>query len=111
MATWNELTPEQREIYTAFEHNLRAVHGQFDKLLAEFVEVDNMFTAQIQAILVDLDDNTIVPNTSGLAGSASLDSDAEMVPLVQDCQTALTTYNTVAKKNLRNKAAGVNAGN
>lgn len=109
MATWAGLTQEQRDSYLAFENQLRASQGTWHQLLNTFVELDNTYTAQIQAILVDLDDNTAVPNISGLAGAVDLDSDSEMVTLVTDLQALLTTYNTVAKKNLRNKAAGINA--
>jgi hypothetical protein len=62
--------------------------------------------AQIQAILVDLDNNTIVPNSSGLAGASSLDSDAEMVTIHSHFQGILTSYNTGPHQQLRAKAAG-----
>ncbi len=103
------LTQEETEIYYAFENQLRASQGQFHQLLNVFAELDNAYNAQILAILTKLPDNTIVPNRSGLAGSASLDSDAEMVTLVSHVQSALTTFNTTGHRNLRNKAAGINA--
>lgn len=109
MATWAELTQEQRDVYQASERELRAAMGQFHQLINTFVEIDNAYNAQISAILVALDDNTIVPNSSGLAGSAALDSDAEMVTLMSHVQGVLATFNTTGHKNLRNKAAGINA--
>lgn len=116
MATWAALTQEQRDVYQAFERDLRAAHGTFHRLLNTFTELDTMYNAQILAILTDLDDNTVVPNSSGLAGSASLDSDADMVTLVSHMQQLLTGtgidvsgYNTTGHRNLRNKAAGLNA--
>ena len=116
MATWAGLTQEQRDVYSTFERNLRAAMGVFHNLLLDFVELDNMYNAQITAILTDLDDNTIVPNSSGLSGSADLDSDSEMVELVTHMQELLTGtnidvagYNDSTKKQLRNKAAGINA--
>ena len=109
MSTWVELTQEQRDVYQAFERQLRASMGEFHQVLNKFVELDNTYNAQILAVLAELDDNTVVPNSSGLDGSASLDSDAEMVSLVAHLQSALTSYNTTGHKNLRNKAAGINA--
>lgn len=106
MATWAALTAEQRDVYSTFERDLRAAKGSFQRMLNVFETLDTTYTAQITGILVDLDNNTLVPNSSGLAGSASLDSDADMVALVTDFQTALTNHNTTTLKNLRDKAAG-----
>lgn len=106
MATWAELTQEQRDVYQNFERQLRAAHGEFQRVLNDFETLDVSYNAQILAILAALDDNTIVPNSSGLAGAASLDSDADMVTLVSHWQSVLTTLNTVGHKQLRDKAAG-----
>ena len=106
MATWANLTQEQRDVYLTFENELRGAMGQFQRLLNKFERLDVTYNAQISAILVDLDNNTIVPKSSGLDGAASLDSDAEMVAMVAHWQSALTTFNTTGHKNLRDKAAG-----
>ena len=106
MATWEELTPEQQNIYQTFEVDLRAAQGEFQRLLNKFTRLNTTYIAQIQAILVILDDNTIVPNASGFAGSAALDSDAEMVALVSDFQLSLSNNNGTTTRNLRDKAAG-----
>lgn len=106
MATWANLTQEQRDVYTTFERDLRAAHGALARLINTFNRLNTTYNAQILGILTDLDDNTIVPNTSGLAGAASLDSDAEMVALVSHWQSLLTTFDTVGHQNLRDKAAG-----
>ena len=107
MATWENLTAEQQDVYSTFERELRASHGAFQRLLNTFATLDVTYNAQILDILVDLDDNAIVPNSSGLSGSAALDSDAEMVVLRGHAASALTTFNTDTHKNLRDKAAGV----
>ncbi len=109
MATWAELTDEQRDIYTTFERNLRGVMGQFQRICNDFRILDNTYNAQVQGILTSLDDNTIVPNTSGLAGAASLDSDAEMVTLVSYLQGILTNYNTIPHQQIIDKASGQQA--
>ncbi len=107
MATWAELTQEQKNIYLVFENNLRAAMGGVQRIMNTMEALDTTYNAQILAILTDLDDNTIVPKNSGLAGAASLDSDSEMVTLVSHLQGMLTTYNTSGHKNLRDKAAGI----
>jgi hypothetical protein len=109
MATWENLTQEQRDIYQSFERELRAAMGALHAVCNDFVELNDSYNAQILAILADLDDNTVVPNTSGLAGSQGLDSDAEMVTLVSHLQSVLTNYNTSGHRQLRHKAAGINA--
>ena len=109
MATWAELSSEQQDVYQSFERSLRGAMASFHQVLNTFVELDNAYNAQITSILVDLDDNTVVPNSSGLSGAASLDSDSEMAALVSHMQSAVTTYNTTGHRNLRNKAAGINA--
>ena len=106
MATWENLTQEQRDIWQAWERDLRIAHGAFQRLLNKFDRLNTTYNAQILAILADLDDNTIVPNGTDLAGAASLDSDAETVSLVSHMQGALTSYNTTGHKNMRDKAAG-----
>ena len=106
MATWENLTQEQQTIYQAWERDLRASHGAFQRVLNTFARLDTTYNAQILGILVALDDNTIVPNSSGLEGAASLDSDAETVTLVSHMQNVMTTFNTVGHKHLRDKAAG-----
>lgn len=106
MATWAELTSEQRDVYSVFERDLRGAMGETQRLMNKLSAINTRYTAQIQAILVDLNDNTIVPNSSGLAGSSSLSSDSEMVTLVSHLQGMLTNYNTSGHQEMRAKAAG-----
>jgi len=109
MAAWNELSQEQRDTWQAWERQMRAWHGVLHRLIEDGNAIKSVYDAQISAILVDLDDNTIVPNSSGLAGSSSLDSDAEAVSLQSHINTLLTTLDTVGHQQLRAKAAGINA--
>ena len=106
MATWAALTQEQKDVYSVFERDLRALSGECQRLCNKMVALNTRYNAQIQGILVDLDNNTIEPNTSGLAGSSSLDSDADMVTLVSYIQGILTNYNTSGHQEKRAKAAG-----
>lgn len=107
MATWNELTNEQRDIYATWERQLRAVAGEQARTNNHWEALNDMYNAQILAILAELDDNTIVPNSSGLSGSQSLDSDAEAVSIMAHGQGILTNYNTQFHRQLWTKAAGV----
>lgn len=104
--TWNELTQEQRDVYSTFERDLRALSGEFQRWCVKAAALNSRYLAQMQAIMVALDDNTTVPNSSGLAGSSSLNSDSEMVTLVSYLQGILTNYNTSGHQELRAKAAG-----
>jgi len=106
MAAWLELTQEQRDIYSVFERDLRGISGEFQRLCTKMDALNVRYNAQMQGILTDLTDNTVVPNTSGLAGSSSLVSDAEMVGLVGHIQGVLTNYNTSGHQEMRAKAAG-----
>lgn len=106
MAAWAELTQEQRDIYSTFEKDLRALSGEFQRWANKAEALNTRYNAQMQAILVALDDGTIVPNSSGLAGSSSLNSDADMVSLVSYIQGTLTSYNTAGHKEKRAMAAG-----
>jgi hypothetical protein len=107
MATWEELTAEQRDIYTTWERQLRAVAGEQARVNNHWAALNEMYNAQVQAVLVALDDNSIVPNTSGLAGAQSLDSDAEAVAIMAHGQGILANYNTQGHRQLWTKAAGI----
>lgn len=104
--TWEQLTQEQRDVYLVFERDLRALAGETQRLFSKFSALKSRKTGQIDAILVDLDNNTIVPNSSGLAGSQGLDSDADMLQIFSDFDNMLTNHDTTAKRERRAKAAG-----
>lgn len=104
--TWEELTPEQRDVYSVFERDLRALAGETQRLFNKYTGLKSRKTGQIDAILAALDNNTVVPNSSGLAGSQGLDSDADMVQIFSDFDNMLTNHDTTAKRERRAKAAG-----
>jgi len=103
---WLELTDEQRNVYSTFERDLRSLMGEWQRLNNKLAALDSRYTSQIQAILVALNPNTDVPNSSGLTGSSGLNSGTEMVTLVSHYEGMLTTYNTDNHKQMRAKAAG-----
>lgn len=106
MAAFSALTAEQQGVYLTFEKDLRALAGQTQRLFNQYAALDARWNGQILAILAALDDNSIVPNSSGLAGSSALDSDAEMAAIRADYAAILASYNTAAKQQLRAKACG-----
>jgi len=106
MATWAELTQEQRDVYLAWENDLRAISGELQRLCNKAAALDARYVSQIQSVLVSLNNNTVVPKTTGLAGASSLDSDAEAVTLHSHLQTLLSTLNTSGHQQMRAKAAG-----
>lgn len=106
MATYAELTAEQKDVLQTFTNLVRSWAGEQARVNNHAQAINTMYNAQIQAILVSLDDNSIIPNTSGLAGSQGLDSDAELVTIVSHLQGILTNYNTSDHRGLWVKAAG-----
>lgn len=106
MAVFSSLTAEQQGIYLTFEKDLRALAGETQRLFDKYNALNARWSAQMLSILSVLDDNSVVPNSSGLAGSSALDSDAEMAVIRGDYDAILTTYNTSAKQQLRAKACG-----
>lgn len=111
MATWEGLTQEQRDSYQTFEREVRSFMGTFQRLMNTADRLKVTYDAQIADILTALDDNTVVPNSSGLGGSVALNSDTEFLPMLGWINTLLTSYNTAQFRQWRDKAAGtVNTG-
>lgn len=108
MALWSALTQEEQDTYLAYVTQLRALHGEFHQILNKMVELDNMWNASVSPISTSLDNTEKAPNNSGLDGAVEL-TDTEVVNLTSHMQTALSSFNTTGHKQLRNKAAGINA--
>lgn len=106
MATYASLTQEQKDILQTWVNLVRSWAGEQARVNNHGAAIDTMYNAQITAILAALDDNAIIPNTSGLAGSQSLDADAEVVAIQAHIQGISTNYNTSGHRQLWTKAAG-----
>lgn len=106
MATWANLSQEERDVYLTFENDVRSLAGETQKLFNKYVALQARKVAQIDAILVNLDNNTVVPKTTGLAGASSLDSDADTMQIYSDFENMLTNHNTATKQQRRAKACG-----
>jgi hypothetical protein len=106
MATYNSLTQEQKNILGALATQTRAFAGVLARAntIAE-VLVDD-WNAQVSAIVSSLDPGEVIPNTSGLAGAASVTKE-EIVNLFDTSLTnLLATYNTATARQLYVKLAG-----
>jgi hypothetical protein len=106
MAAYSALTAEQQATLQTWLNLLRSWSGEQAKVNNHADAINTMYNAQIQSILVALDDGAIVPNTSGLAGSVALNVDAEAVTIQSHVQGILTNYNTTDHRQLWAKAAG-----
>lgn len=106
MATYASLTTEQKDILNTWLNLLRAWSGEQARVNNHGAAIDTMYNAQILGILAVLDNNAIIPNTSGLAGSQGLDVDADAVTIESHIQGILTNYNTSGHRQLWTKAAG-----
>lgn len=109
MPVYSGLTDEQKNTLQTFTNLVRSWCIQQKKSINQGAAINTMWNAQILAILAVLDDNSIIPNTSGLAGSMGLDSDSELATIRGQIDSILTSYNTEQVLELWAKAAG--AGN
>ncbi len=106
--TYAELTVEQQAIIQNFVGLLRAWTGEQGRTNNHGDVLNTDYNAQSSAILASLDAGEVIPNTSGLAGAASLVKE-DVVSMVAHVQGILTGYNTAAHRQLWVRAAG--AGN
>jgi hypothetical protein len=104
--TFDELTQEQRNVWYAWENDMRALSGELQRLCNKMAALNDRYVAQIQDLFALLDTDVLPPNTSSLTGSQALLSDAESLTLQSHQQTILNTFNTDGHKQLRAKAAG-----
>lgn len=106
MATYVELTNEQKDVLQTFTNLVRSWAGEQARVNNHAAAINTQYLAQIQAILVDLDTNELIPNTSGLAGAQALTSDSDLVGIVSHLQGVLTNYNTSGHREMWVKACG-----
>lgn len=98
MATYASLTQEQKDKLAFFTTQLRGEYGQLARFLDGVDDLSVHYTAQgIAAIITSLDAGAVIPNASGLAGSASLTKE-QLQTAVTDMGALLTTYFTAAKR-------------
>jgi hypothetical protein len=108
MATYDSLTTEQKALVQAFLNFARGWCGEQARTNNHGEAANDDYNAQVSAILATLDDGEIIPNTSGLAGAASINEN-DLISVVSHIQGIQTNYNTSAHRQLWTKMAG--AGN
>lgn len=98
MATFAQLTPENQAKLNFFVTQLRAEYGAFARFLDGVDDLRNHYAAQgIAAIIASLDAGAVVPNASGLAGSAPLTKE-QIQTAITDMGSILAVWWDVAAK-------------
>ena len=105
MALYSELTTEQQNLLQAFLNNIRGWSGEQGRTNNHGEAFNDDYNAQVSAIISSLDAAEVIPNTSGLAGAASIVKE-DLVSVVAHVQGILTSYNTTAHRQLWTKHAG-----
>lgn len=105
MASYDGLTTEQKNLLQAFTNFVRAWSGEQARANNHGAVANADYIAQIFTILGDLDAGQIIPNTSGLAGAASLVKE-DLVSIVSHIQGILASYNTEPHRQLWIRATG-----
>lgn len=106
MATYDSLTPEQKDILGALTTQLRAFVGGFAKTNTRAEVLVDDWNAQVSAIVASLDAGEIIPNVSGLAGAASVTKEEVTSIMATSLANLLATYNTATARELYVKLAG-----
>ncbi len=112
MTTYAGLTTEQKSILQNSLNLIRAWAGEQARTNNHGEVINDDYNAQTLTIITELDALEVIPNTSGLAGSASVTKE-EMITLVshvQNIQTDMSShtggFNTSALRQAWIKAAG-----
>ena len=93
MALYTDLTTEQQNILQDFTNLCRAWAGEQARVNNHGDAINTTYNAQVVTILSSLDTGEVIPQTSGLAGSASLTKE-EVTTLVSHIQNMLTDMST-----------------
>ncbi len=97
MATYDDLTANQKGILNAFVTGVRSQVGAQARANTHAEDLKDDYVAQVSAILATLGDAEVIPNASGLAGASDL-TKAQVVALIGHIQGLLTDYNTTAHR-------------
>lgn len=98
MATYNQLSQEDKDKLNFFVTELRSEYGALARFLDGVDDLRVHYTAQgIGAIITSLDAGAEVPNASGLAGATDLTKE-QIQTAVTDMNSLLTTWWTDTKR-------------
>ena len=106
MASFSDLTAEQRGIVAEYTRQQRAMVGGLARLLNQFEALDNMYDGQVVGAWASLGDTDIITDGSGLAGTSQL-TKAEVASIATAMQAILTTYQTEPLRQLYVRIAGM----
>lgn len=115
MATYNDLTQEQKDAVQALNRLARACAGEIARLSNHCRAVANDYSGNVETMLNSITNaNDLIPDSSGLAGAIQL-SRGDLQTLIGYCMTlsdpadgASGSYNTNYHRGLYAKAAGPN---
>jgi len=107
MATWEQLTDEQRSILAEYTRQLRAATGQLARLCNVFEALNYMYDAQVEDIFPSLDADAVIQDNSGLAGVDDLVESDILGIAVYAIKPFLTSYNTPGSRELYVRIAGL----
>ena len=88
---------------------MRGWQADLHRLIVAGNVLKTYYDTNISSVMTALTNGTVIPNSSGLAGSIAL-TDTEVVNLQSHINAALTELDTTGHRQLRSKAAGINAG-
>ncbi len=113
MGTYNNLSQEDKDILGALERNFR---GWINNNISRGTIQARALKAALDAsggagdILDGLNNGQVVPNSSGIAGAQNLTKEEWLILRTTGLNDFLTTYDTVAVRQIAAKAAGPTAG-
>jgi len=106
---YDDLTQTDKDKVDYFSTNLRAMSGEFSQQLQKVQALKDYWDANdISTPLGTLADADMIPNKTGLSGAVDIQK-AELMALVGNLASLLSTYDTQALRLARVKAAGINA--
>ena len=89
MATYEELSPEQKKIVQDYLLVLRPMAGELARTGNHAANVNDQYLATATAVLAEMDAADVIPNMSGLAGAVAL-TQQEVIDMTGYFQTLLT---------------------
>jgi len=113
MATYDDLTQEQKDAVQTLQSLVRATAGEIAKLGNHCRAIASNYAGNVETMLGTITSGSeVIPKSDGLAGSQSL-TKTELVNLIGYCLTlsdptdnAVGSYNTNYHRALYSKAAG-----
>jgi hypothetical protein len=97
MATWASLTPPQQQQVLAWMPLLRSGVITLVQSCNAGASLDGIWTASVSALVNSLDADTVVPDSTGLAGAQPLARE-DVINLMTAIESLLASANTSAQR-------------